>query len=126
MKRTMILLAAATTSLALLAPAAGAQGPPPHAHVLLQQAAVDESLVEIEGEPFIRIEVEFRRCVDLAGGRPVPLHAHHQGVHTGDAGDALRDKAGHLVVPMAPLTPWRNCADVIDQPVLYFPLEDED
>ena len=94
-------------SLGVLAAPALAQGPPRHPHMLVIGLELDEN-----GNP-----VGFRRCVDLAGGRALPLRAHHAHVHTGRAGEALRN-AGHAVVPGAPLTPWRNCADLIAE---FFP-----
>ncbi len=54
--------------------------------------------------------VGFRKCVDVANNRAVPLNAHHDGIHTGTAGAALQG-AGHAVVPGAPLTPWADCAE---------------
>jgi hypothetical protein len=60
------------------------------------------------GEP-----VGFRRCVDLAAGLALPLHAHHDTIHLGRAGEMLRSKAGNFVVPTAPLTPFNNCADLV-------------
>jgi hypothetical protein len=60
------------------------------------------------GEP-----VGFRKCVDLAAGRKLPLNAHHAHLHTGRAGEALFEKAGHVVVPGAPLTPWSNCQELV-------------
>ncbi|NDL55812.1 hypothetical protein [Phytoactinopolyspora mesophila] len=76
---------------------------PPHPHMLVLGLQLDA-----DGEP-----VGFKRCVDLAAGKPVPLNAHHAHVHTGTAGEMLRTKAGHAVVPGAPLTPWNNCAELI-------------
>jgi hypothetical protein len=87
----------ATLLVAGLAGPAQAEGhygpPPPHGHMLVLG-------VEYRGgEP-----VGFRKCVDLAAGRPLRLNAHHAHSHTGAAGQALRN-AGHLVIPTAPLTP---------------------
>jgi hypothetical protein len=78
-------------------------GIPPHAHVMLLGA-------EIDGEGTLT----FDRCVEFAAGRALPNRAHHDSVHTGVAGGspfvqgALWD-AGHIVAPMAPLTPWTGC-----------------
>jgi hypothetical protein len=80
-----------------------AQGTPDHPHMLVQRPVVEL----IDGTPYL---VGFRKCVDLAGGRHVPLNAHHDHIHTGRAGQALFEHAGHAVVPGAPLTPWANCA----------------
>jgi hypothetical protein len=79
---------------------------PPHAHMLLLGMQFDET-----GEP-----VGFDRCVDLAGGRPVPLHAHHDQLHLGfggAGGEALAGKANHWVIPSAGLAPWDDCAGFI-------------
>ena len=59
-----------------------------HGHVLLVG-------VQFEGEKL----VGYRTCVDLANGRALRNNAHHETVHTGNAGAALRTRAGHLVVP---------------------------
>ena len=75
---------------------------PPHAHVMLLGAEIDE------GHLF------FDSCVEFAAGRVLPNAAHHLSVHTGVAGGspfvqgALWD-AGHIVAPLAPLTPWTGC-----------------
>lgn len=81
------------------------EGPPPHPHMLVIGLELDEN-----EEP-----VSYRRCVDLAAGKPVPNNAHHAHVHRGQAGEALWS-AGHAAVPGAPLTPWSNC----DELVAYF------
>jgi hypothetical protein len=44
----------------------------------------------------------------VAAGKALPVHVHHDGLHAGTAGDALRN-AGHFPVPTAPLTPWKTC-----------------
>jgi hypothetical protein len=80
-----------------------AHGVPDHPHMLVQRPVVDV----IDGTLYL---VGFRKCVDLASGREVPLNAHHDHIHTGRAGQALFEHAGHAVVPAAPLTPWANCA----------------
>jgi hypothetical protein len=104
MKRTSILALAAVLLLVLQAfPAATQEELPRHKHMLVLGLELDD-----EGEP-----VGFRRCVDLAAGRALPLNAHHAHVHTGKAGAALFEKAGHAVVPGAPLTPWNDCAELI-------------
>lgn len=74
---------------------------PRHGHVLILGVVWDGE------EP-----VGFRKCVDLAGGRALPLKAHHSTVHQGRAGEALM-RAGHIVAPTAPLWPEiSSCADV--------------
>jgi hypothetical protein len=75
---------------------------PPHAHVFLLGAEIDGG------------NLYFDRCVEFAAGRVLPNAAHHDSVHTGVAGGspfvqgALWD-AGHVVAPLAPLTPWTGC-----------------
>lgn len=64
------------------------------------------------GEP-----IGFGRCVDLAGGRAVPLHANHDNLHIlagGAASEALMGKANHWVIPSAGLAPWDDCAGFIE------------
>jgi hypothetical protein len=76
---------------------------PEHPHMLVQRPVVEM----IDGVLYL---TGFRKCVDLAGGRAVPLNAHHANIHTGTAGQALFERAGHAVIPGAPLTPWADCA----------------
>lgn len=71
---------------------------PDHGHILL---------LGVDGN-------DFRKCVDLAGGRSVPLVAHHDRVHAPEIGDDGRGinvrgirQAGHAVVPPFPLSPYR-------------------
>jgi hypothetical protein len=80
------------------------QGPPPHGHLFVQQPVIEFLADGPQGAGVYA--TDFRRCVDLP---PVPLTAHHASVHTGSAGAALTDRAGHAVVPAAPLTPWASC-----------------
>lgn len=57
--------------------------------------------------------LSFRKCVDLAGGRQV--EAHHGTIHTGAAGRALSERAGHQVVPLngfGGLGFLANCAEL--------------
>ena len=79
--------------------------PPEHPHMLVQRPEFGF----VEGTFGL---LGWRKCVDLAAGQPVPLHAHHAHIHTGTAGDALGENADHVAVPGAPLTPWANCAEV--------------
>jgi hypothetical protein len=102
MRRTLALLAAMTVLGVVLA-----HGTPDHPHMLVQ--APDLGVVFIDDAPFLAV-IGWRQCVDLAGGRNVPLRAHHDGVHTGRAGEALFANANIWVVPGAPLTPWADCA----------------
>jgi hypothetical protein len=79
--------------------------PPLHPHVLMLHVELsfpDADTLVLEG---------FHRCIDLAAGRSLPLRAHHSGLHTGTAGEALLFNAGHAVIPGAPLTDWANCAE---------------
>ena len=102
---TATLAAAAATATALALAAAGAAqadetpAPPEHGHML------------VLGLEFGEDGVSYRRCVDIAAGKALAVHVHHDGLHAGTAGDALR-RAGNFPVPTAPLTPWRNCADL--------------
>jgi hypothetical protein len=79
-------------------------GIPPHGHVLLLRAEIDE----VEGRLY------FHRCVELAAGAALPNRAHHDSVHTGNAGGSpfvqgALWNAGHIVAPLFPLTPWTGC-----------------
>jgi hypothetical protein len=74
--------------------------PPPHGHVLLLG-------LQFDGEEVIG----FRTCVDLANSRVLRNNAHHDNLHTGRAAGALA-RAGHAVVPNAPITPWSTCAEL--------------
>jgi hypothetical protein len=95
--------------LGLLAVPALSQEFPEHPHVLVLGVELDE-----QGEP-----VGFRKCIDLAANQALPLNAQHQHVHFGTAGEALFEKAGHVVVPAAPFpdpeepVPWSNCEELI-------------
>jgi hypothetical protein len=76
---------------------------PPHGHVLLVGAEIDG------GQLF------FDRCVAFAAGAALPNTGHHDSVHTGAASGspfvqgALWD-AGHIVVPLSPITPATGCS----------------
>ena len=78
-------------------------GVPPHGHVMLLRAEIDEG------------RLYYDRCVEFAAGRTLSNSAHHESVHTGNAGGspfapgALLLSAGHIVAPLAPLTPWTGC-----------------
>lgn len=88
-----------------LAAPAMSEGLPDHPHMLVIGLEWDAE----EDEP-----IGWRRCVDLANGRNVPLHAHHDNLHIGRAGEAQWEAAGNAVVPGAPLTPWANCQQLHD------------
>ena len=105
-------IAALTGVLALLmagglAVAMGHDDEPPveHGHVLVLGLQFDG-----DGIPSIR------KCVDLANGRALRNNAHHDHLHEGRAGEALRTRAGHAVIPTAllPDAPWSNCAELKD------------
>ncbi len=109
MRRTLTLVAALATMLGMAAmPAAADQTAetPLHGHVLLLHAEWTGPGVG-PGTGLI----SYGKCIDLAGGKALPLRAHHDTVHTGRAGAALRG-AGHLTVPTAPLTSFSSCADL--------------
>lgn len=77
-------------------------GVPPHGHVLLLGGEIDGATLT------------FDRCVEFAAGRTLSKAAHHESVHTGVAGGSpfVQGKlwdAGHIVAPLAPLTPWTGC-----------------
>lgn len=115
MKRAFTLLAATLLALGLAAPALAQ--PPDHGHVLVQRPVV-EFLQDgpLGPGPYL---TGYRKCVDLAGGRQVPLSAHHAHVHQGTAGEMLFDRAGHAVIPTAPLTPVEDCAGLADSLPLF-------
>ena len=80
-------------------------GPPPHGHVLLNGMELGPD------------GVSYTKCVELANGRVLRGSAHHDSVHTGNAGGSpfaqgALFNAGHGVVPLAPLTPWGGCDDL--------------
>ena len=98
--RTAVAAAAAAlvTGAGAVAAQADEQGPAPaHGHFLVLGVQVgDEGLT-------------FRSCIDVAAGRQLPLHAHHEHLHHGSAAEALQ-AAGNYVVPTMPLTTWADCA----------------
>lgn len=102
---TRILSAAAVAALALGLPSAAqadeTHATPEHGHML------------VLGFEFSDTGVTYDKCVDIAAGKALPVHVHHEGLHAGRAGDALRN-AGHFPVPTAPLTPWENCEDLAE------------
>ena len=108
MRRLFVVLV--VLSLMTLAVPAVAQQLERHPHMLVLGLEIDES-----GEP-----VGFRKCVDIAASRRLPLNAHHEHLHTGSAGEMLFTKAGHVLVPGAPYpapfgdpVPWSNCEELI-------------
>jgi hypothetical protein len=126
MKRTWMLLAAAALAVGLLTPMAVAddqEGPPPHAHMMIQGAEGDGDIEFGEDGTVYFVRPEYRKCVDLAANRTVPLHAHHAGIHTGRAGWALNANTKNFVIPTAPLSFWDDCADLAARPRVEIPAE---
>jgi hypothetical protein len=80
---------------------------PPHGHLFVHRPVIEFIVDGPQGTGVYA--TGFRKCIDLP---VVPLTAHHAGIHTGAAGEALGERAGHVVVPTAPLTPWANCAEL--------------
>jgi hypothetical protein len=92
---------------------------PEHGHMLVQRPEI--GIVTVDDVDFEAV-LGFRKCVDMAGGRALHLGAHHDRVHFGTAGQMLDQKAGHAVVPTAPLTPWDDCAALeAALPILFGP-----
>ena len=93
-KRACAIAAASAATLAMSGMTASASdhdhGVEPHGHVMLLHAVWTGS------GPGTDVK-SYAKCVDLAGGNVVG--AHHDTVHTGRAGQALRTNAGHLVLP---------------------------
>jgi hypothetical protein len=108
-RRTTTLLTVLLLAMSTLAAPASAQGWPDHGHLLLIGAVVEPVANPPQGSPPYRIH-GFDRCVELANGRHVPLHAHHDRVHFGRAGQALIG-AGHQVVPTHPIFPNIHTCD---------------
>lgn len=99
-----------------------------HPHMLLQRPEI--GLVELGGE-MVPALVGYRKCVDLASNRTVPLHAHHQHLHFGDSGVSFGGESGHVVIPAAPFpqpfadeVPWGNCEEFAG--ILPLPLPEEE
>lgn len=111
MRRIVTTLAAALLALSTTAVPGIADevpdGPPPsHGHLFVQRPVI-EFVADGPQGPGV-YATGFRRCTDLPA---VPLTAHHASLHTGAAGEALQ-RAGHAVLPAAPLTPWASCAEL--------------
>jgi hypothetical protein len=109
---SLLALGLAGSALAVAAPAAADEHDPQfpeHAHVLLLQASLEFT----DQGPLI----EYRKCVDLAANKALPLHVHHRQLHFGRAGQALR-QAGNVIVPMSPFPsaqsplPFSDCASL--------------
>lgn len=113
--RTAAVLAAALLPLSLLPAMAGASGPPDHGHAMLHHVEMVPNPGYNPNDPTSGPPVfvtDYSRCVDLANARKLPLHVHHDNIHTGAAGAAIRDRSPHLVIPLAPLTDYESCADI--------------
>lgn len=83
---------------------------PEHPHVLVLGAVLD-------GPPGPGSSlIGYRKCVDLAANRALPLGSHHHNVHFGTAGQQLFMHAGNLVGPTAPFpgVPWTDCDSLIE------------
>lgn len=104
MKRTGVAVSVVLMVMALAVPAIGDEHIPPHGHLMLVRA-------EFEGEGPSTIIHSYARCVDLAANQALRLNAHHDHVHFGTAGQALRT-AGQLIVPAEPFGPFADCADL--------------
>ncbi len=109
MRRIVTTLAAALLALSTTAVPGMAhdEGPPQHGHLFVQRPVIEYLADGPQGAGVYA--TGFRRCTDLPS---VPLTAHNAGIHTGAAGQALRERAGHQVLPAAPLTPWATCAEL--------------
>jgi hypothetical protein len=105
-KRGCAIAAASAATLALSGVTASADGgehtTPDHGHILL---------IGFDPATF-----SFRKCVDLAGGKSVPLVAHHERVHAPQIGPDDRGinvrgirQAGHAVIPTTPLSGIPGC-----------------
>jgi hypothetical protein len=95
-RRTITLLAATAMTLGAMAvPAAAVDVHEPHPHVLLVGVEMTE------------MGPTYRKCVDLAGGRSIPLNALHANVHSpggvDEFGRGINSRgirtAGHAVAP---------------------------
>ena len=85
-RRVTTALLGAALAVGMLATPAAADTSQSHAHALLLHVDFASGF-------------SYERCVDLADAEPLRKnHAHHDSVHEGVAGNALK-KAGHVVVP---------------------------
>ena len=101
--RNGIVALAVVGALGVSAMASANGEPPPHGHMLILG-------LEFGGPT----EITYKKCVDLANNQALPLNAHHEHLHTGNAGEALFTKAGHAGVPTAPYSPFRDCAHLAE------------
>jgi hypothetical protein len=115
MRRLVGVLAAASLVLMLAGPVAAQVEP--HGHMLVQHP--EFGVVLVDGEPWFGV-TSIRKCVDLAAGRHLPLHAHHDTIHTGKAGVMLAERADIHIVPTFE---FANCAELeAALPIAFFPL----
>jgi len=99
----------------LAVPADAHDDTPQHGHVLLLHVDAELNPDYDPDDPTSgpRLFVyDYGRCVELANGRKLPNRAHHAGIHTGQAGEMLFVRGGHLVVPLQPITGFTGCAQL--------------
>jgi hypothetical protein len=104
MKRTGVIVSVMLMIVALALPAVGQEEIPPHGHVKLLHA-------DVEGFGPGTVIHSYAKCIDLAAEQALPLNSHHDRVHFGQAGVALR-QAGHLIIPTLPFGPIADCAEL--------------
>ena len=102
--RNAILALALVGALATPAMASADEGPPPHGHIF------------VLGVEFGPTGITYRKCLELANGQALPLNAHHEHVHTGRAGEALRDNAGNFPIPMFAIPDCAHLAEELGPP----------
>ena len=100
----------------------GDHGVPEHGHIKLLHVQIDFGFDE-DGTLVQADLTGYARCIDHPAGRGNSWSAHHDSIHTGNAGEALFN-AGHLVLPVVPLgPPWRtDCAGIAAQLEEYGPI----
>jgi hypothetical protein len=105
MRRGVLSIAIALLGVTIGVVGLAQNGVPKHPHMMVHQPEfgfIDGSFAVLG----------WKKCVDLAANRALPLQAHHEHIHTGTAGEALAENADIHVIPGAPLTPWANCAEL--------------
>jgi len=103
MRRTVVIVATLLMTLGLIGGPAlahgtgdwGPMGEHPHALLVGVETVPNPDYPDFGPPAF---PVSWDRCVDLAGGEPLPNPNHHNTVHQGKAGGALFG-AGHMVIP---------------------------
>lgn len=108
MRRLVTLVVSLAMAVALFGATAFAGGNPKewppgfeHGHAMLIGVEV-----EFTSEGLV---AHYKKCVEF---KALPVMAHHHSIHTGNAGEALFEKAGNAVLPLAPLTPFESCDDI--------------